>query len=124
MRRFLIEGSQRRYPNVYMSLSTGINFRTEAHRELIKACADDRILVESDIHRIDQCTPRTWAILCRVAEVKGWDIEQQWNDDNGDGVGAVQRLERNWMAFEKAGFMRKEKRKARKKADVKDADVE
>jgi hypothetical protein len=111
---------------VYLSQSTGINFRSDAHRELIASCAPERLLVESDIHRIDQCAGRSWAILLRVAEVKGWHVEEdEWEDDDppiasghGTDWGAVRRLEANWRAFEKAGMVRKEKRKVRKRKDA------
>jgi hypothetical protein len=116
---------QRRFPNVYLSQSTCINFRSDAHRELIAACAPERLLVESDIPRIDQCAGRSWAILLRVAEVKGWHVEDDdWGDDDPDGAGqgedwgAVRRLEANWRRFERAGWVRKEKRKTRKRKDT------
>jgi hypothetical protein len=111
---------------VYLSQSTVINFRSDAHRELIAACAPDRLLVESDISRIDQCAGRSWAILLRIAEVKGWHVEEdEWENGDepfacghGTDWGAVRRLEANWRAFEKAGVVRKEKRRVRKRKDA------
>jgi hypothetical protein len=60
-----------------------------------------------------------------VAEVKGWHVEDDdWGDDDSDVAGhsedwgAVRRLEANWRRFERAGWVRKEKRKARKRKDT------
>ncbi|ESK92701.1 dnase family scn1 [Moniliophthora roreri MCA 2997] len=94
---------QRKYSNVFLSLSTTINGRSPNHRVLIDACTPDRILVESDFHDVSECTERTWDIVKTIAEVKGWHIETEWAEE-GDGVqpGVVHTLERNWRSF-KAG---------------------
>jgi hypothetical protein len=50
--------------------------------------------------------------------------DDDWGDDDSDVAGhsedwgAVRRLEANWRRFERAGWVRKEKRKARKRKDT------
>lgn len=96
-----------------MSLSTAINFRSDAYSELIRACDDSRILVESDVDALEHCTARTWAMIKRIAEIKNWQVEDKWE---GEGEGIVHRLLQNWQAFERAGYVRpvKKKKKYRK----------
>ena len=69
-------------------------------------CASDRILVESDFHDLRRSAPYTWHMLRTVAAVKGWPVEDRWDD--GDAAvpepqqwGAVRRLAENWRAFER-----------------------
>lgn len=92
---------EKRHPNVYLSFSTGINGRSEAYRALIKAADPSRILVESDWNSVGECASRTWDILCIVAEVKGWKVEEDmWDvDAPKDDWGVFRRLEANWLAF-------------------------
>ncbi|KAJ8084578.1 Cut9-interacting protein scn1 [Marasmius tenuissimus] len=111
---------QKKYSNIYLSLSTVINSRSPNHMALIEACAPDRILVESDFNDVAMCTERTWEMLRIVADVKGWSLETEWLDEVNESDeaewGVVRRLEKNWRAF-KAGnhapvgtLSRKEKR--------------
>ncbi|GBE77438.1 hypothetical protein SCP_0103130 [Sparassis crispa] len=110
---------QKEHPNVFLSLSTAINGRSPAHRALISACASHRILVESDFHDVRHSTAYTVRMLRTVAEVKGWTVEDAWNDGL-DGVGdedrwgAVRRLEANWRRFEKGGHQPNRKKPRRK----------
>ncbi|KAH7910444.1 hypothetical protein BJ138DRAFT_1152894 [Hygrophoropsis aurantiaca] len=90
---------ERKHPNVFLSLSTTINGRSEAHKALIAACSSQRILVESDINQVNQCTERTWRMLLTVAEVKGWRVEIEWSDCVEDEWGAVRHLAHNWEVF-------------------------
>ncbi|TDL28087.1 TatD DNase family Scn1 [Rickenella mellea] len=93
---------ERAHPNLYLSLSTAINARSSSHKSLIAAASADRLLAESDIHEISQCLGRTWDMLCIIADVRGWEVEQEWDDDTGipeDHWGVVRRVENNWKAF-------------------------
>lgn len=111
---------EKRHPNVFLSLSTAINSRSANHRALIAACAPSRLLVESDFCNVRFCTTRTWDMVRIVAEVKGWRIEQDWEeeDENADEDkwGVVRRLEQNWLRFVKGGHKQvaKASRKNRK----------
>jgi len=111
---------EKKHTNIYLSLSTAINVRPNSsnHKLLIEACAADRILVESDFHDVDHCTQRTWDMLRIVAEVKGWAVEEEWQEASEDvnQWGVVRRLEANWSAFERGGHIpvvREKKRKDR-----------
>jgi len=123
---------EKSHPNTYISLSTVINVRpnSSTHLSLIKACSPTRMLVESDFNTIDQCTQRTWDMVCVIAEARGWHVESVWNyPDANDGGrsqkeghnkdwGVVKRLEMNWEAFQSGGLgempLDKESRKARR----------
>ncbi|KAJ4002267.1 hypothetical protein F5050DRAFT_1559054 [Lentinula boryana] len=100
----MLKDIQRRYPNAFLSLSTVINGRSPNHISLIKVCDPLRILVESDYNDVDMCTEQTWDMVRTVADVKGWPIETEWNEDNDHSSerGTVRRLEENWLRF-KAG---------------------
>ncbi len=108
---------QKRHPNAFLSLSTAINARSPAHKELIAACASDRILVESDFHDIRRSAPYTWHMLRTVAAVKGWAVEDHWDDaapEDEAQWGAVRRLEENWKAFERGRHRPHAKRRQRR----------
>ncbi|KXN88838.1 Cut9-interacting protein scn1 [Leucoagaricus sp. SymC.cos] len=91
---------ERKHPNIFLSLSKLVNGRSAAYKALIAACADDRILVESDCYDINLCTPLTWDLLKTVAEVKKWDIESAWTDSSDpERWGAVRRIEHSWCRF-------------------------
>ncbi|KAI0348301.1 TatD DNase family Scn1 [Trametopsis cervina] len=108
---------QRKHRNVFMSLSTAINERSPGHRDLIAACPDDRILAESDYPVISRSTPQTWNMILRIAEVKGWNVEQEWVDDTPEeNWGTVRKLERNWILFEKGRHTLPPKKKSRNRA--------
>ncbi|KAF8215927.1 hypothetical protein K438DRAFT_1901689 [Mycena galopus ATCC 62051] len=90
----------KKHDNVFMSLSTTINGRSNKLNALIAACASARLLIESDINNIDYCTPRCGEILQLVARVKGWSVERGWEDElDKDEWGVVRRIEENWKAF-------------------------
>ncbi|EPQ60250.1 Metallo-dependent hydrolase [Gloeophyllum trabeum ATCC 11539] len=94
---------ERVHPNVFLSLSTCINSRSPNHVALIKACAANRLLAESDIHDVNYCAPYTWDMIRTIANFKGWRIEEQWDYDDGskeEEWGVVKRLEENWKAFQ------------------------
>ena len=84
---------------LYMSLSTGINGKSSGHRALIAACAPDRILVESDTHDPSECASRTWDMICIVAQVKKWSLENKWTEEESKEPGAIMQLARNWDVF-------------------------
>ncbi|OSD06213.1 Metallo-dependent hydrolase [Trametes coccinea BRFM310] len=107
------EQLSKRHPNVFLSLSTAINARSPAHRTLIAACAPDRILVESDFHDVRLSAPYTWHMLRTVAEVKGWHVEEEW-DENVEEWGAVRRLEENWRMFVRGEHRERTRRKERR----------
>ncbi|KAJ7651668.1 TatD DNase family Scn1 [Mycena polygramma] len=90
----------KKHSNVFMSLSTTINGRSNNLEALIAACPPDRLLIESDIDNIDQCTERCIDIIKVVARVGGWSIEEEWVDElDKEHWGVVRRLEANWRAF-------------------------
>ncbi|OJT04445.1 Cut9-interacting protein scn1 [Trametes pubescens] len=96
----------KRHPNAFLSLSTAINGRSPAHRALAAACAPDRLLVESDFPDVRGSAPYTWNMLRTVADVKGWRIEDAWDDSAPEAEwGAVRRLEENWKLFERGGHV-------------------
>ncbi|KAF7311133.1 TatD DNase family Scn1 [Mycena chlorophos] len=85
------------HPNIFMSVSTTINGRSRNLRSLITTCLPDKLLIESDYNAIEPSTSQCLEILGIVAEVKGWQIETDWKEEDTDG--AVHRLEANWKAF-------------------------
>ena len=106
---------QKKHPNVFLSLSTVINSRAPAHRELVAACPTGRLLVESDFHDIRYSAPYTWNMLRTVADVKGWHVEDTWDADVAEAEwGAVRRLEENWKAFERGAHKPYVRRKLRR----------
>ncbi|KAJ7193330.1 TatD DNase family Scn1 [Mycena pura] len=95
-----LQAGIKRHPNVWMSVSTTINGRSNNLNALIAVCAPDRILIESDTDSINKCTERCLEILHIVAQVKGWPIEDDWMDELEEAErGAVRRLEANWKTF-------------------------
>ncbi|KAJ4478002.1 hypothetical protein C8R41DRAFT_897140 [Lentinula lateritia] len=100
----MLKDIQRRYANAFLSLSTVINGRSPNHLSLLKVCDPLRILVESDYNDVDMCTEQTWGMIRTTADVKGWTIETEWNENESDSSkwGVVRRLEENWLRF-KAG---------------------
>jgi len=103
--------AQRKYCNVFISLSTTINGRSENHKKLIATVSPKRLLVESDLYTMSELAPQTVQMLKTVSEIKGWPIEQEWIDDRipENEWGAVRRLEANWKAFVKGGHRPEEK---------------
>jgi len=60
--------------------------------------------VESDIDNIDHCAERTWDMLRTIAEIKGWRVEDEWEDDLEESQwGAVRKLHENWKRFQRQG---------------------
>ena len=93
---------QSKHSNVFLSLSTVINGRSPNYKKLIAACSPSRILVESDYNNIDDCTERTWEMLKIVAGIKGWHVEDIWEDSPDKSKwGAVRRLYENWKTFQR-----------------------
>lgn len=81
-----------------------INSRSPAHRDLIAACLDDRILAESDYNNPGSLEEQTWDMVHRIADVKGWTVESEWLEEvPGEEWGVVRRLEHNWAAFSAGG---------------------
>ncbi|OBZ79886.1 Cut9-interacting protein scn1 [Grifola frondosa] len=110
---------EKKHTNVFLSLSTVINARSPAHKALITACSPHRILVESDFHDVQYSAERTWEMLLIIAEVKGWHVEESWDEDyekaGEERWGAVRRLEENWKAFERGGHRPATKKNDRRK---------
>ncbi|KAJ7675331.1 hypothetical protein B0H17DRAFT_1081002 [Mycena rosella] len=97
-------GLQKKHANVFLSLSTVINGRSNNMNALIAACPSDRILIESDFNDINMCTERCIEMLNVVARAKGWHVEEEWLDDvAASDWGIVRRLEANWKAFRDGG---------------------
>jgi hypothetical protein len=89
-----------------MSLSTVINTRSPAYRNLIATCTDDRILVESDFNDASCSTGQCWDMIQKIADVKGWPVEEEWVDDlASESWGVVRRLEHNWSLFRNGGHV-------------------
>ncbi|KAF8910141.1 hypothetical protein CPB84DRAFT_1355249 [Gymnopilus junonius] len=112
---------ERRHENVFLSLSTVINHNHGSLQALIAECSPGRILAESDYNDIDMCTSQTWDMIQLIAEVKGWSIETEWNEeDEADEAkwGVVRRLEKNWIKF-KNGYhpTRRAKKKKTKRPE-------
>jgi Tat protein secretion system quality control protein TatD with DNase activity len=79
--------------DVYFSFSTVINLSTAGGEsrfpDVVRACPDDRVLVESDLHFAGEEMDRVLEDVCRrVCEIKGWALE--------DGVA---RIRRNYEKF-------------------------
>lgn len=83
---------------VYFSFSICVNYSTGGHErerkkhiadEVVRACPDDRILVESDLHTAGEDMDEFLEEMYRkVCEVKGWDL-----------VSGVERIKQNYEAF-------------------------
>ncbi|KAF9785561.1 TatD DNase family Scn1 [Thelephora terrestris] len=112
---------EKKYCNIFISLSAIHNTRSENHKKLIETVSPQRLLIESDYNTMSELTPQTIKMLNTVSKIKGWPIEQEWTDDGDiDGVGArlnipegewgaVRRLEVNWKAFLKGGHRPEQK---------------
>ncbi|KAJ6483894.1 TatD DNase family Scn1 [Mycena vulgaris] len=100
---------QKGHRNVFLSLSTVINGRSNNLPALIAACSFDRLLIESDFNDIDMCTERCVEMLHIVSRAKGWHVEEEWLDEVAENEwGVVRRLEANWNAFRDGGKLRKD----------------
>lgn len=108
--------TQKRHPNVFLSLSTGLNLRSSNYQKLVTAVAPTRILVESDYHDVTECAGRTLAMVGHIAEARGWSVEDHvWSPGTDSSVsegvtsvhredwGVLRRLEANWRVFERGG---------------------
>lgn len=78
---------------VFFSFSTVINLSTAGGEskfpDVVRACPDDRVLVESDLHTAGDEMDRALEDICRrVCDVKGWPLEE-----------GVQRLRKNYEDF-------------------------
>jgi len=94
---------ERNYPNVFLSLSIAINAKHGGLRALIEAASPDRLLVETDWNDITHSTESLWEILMLIAEVKGWRVEETWEEEARGEPGAVRRIEQNWSSFRSGG---------------------
>ncbi|CAL1694536.1 unnamed protein product [Somion occarium] len=113
---------EKKHANVYLSLSTVINSRSPAHRDLIAACAPHRILAESDYHAIRYLPQQTWDMVRTIAEVKKWRIEDEWTytdqDTNVEQWGVVKRLEENWKRFQIADHIPVKRKRDRRQLEL------
>ncbi len=78
---------------IFFSFSVVVNLSTAATEakfpDVIRACPDDKLLVESDIHRAgDEMDDLLEQMYRRVCKIKGWELR--------DGV---ERIRRNYEAF-------------------------
>ncbi|ROW05592.1 hypothetical protein VSDG_00164 [Cytospora chrysosperma] len=83
---------------VFFSFSMCVNYSTGGHErerkkhmadEVISACPDDRVLVESDLHTAGEDMDHALEEMYRkVCEVKGWDLRE-----------GVERIRENYEAF-------------------------
>ncbi|OCH89561.1 TatD DNase family Scn1 [Obba rivulosa] len=119
---------ERQHSNVFLSLSTVINARSTAHKALIATCSPNRILVESDFNDIRLSGPYTWDMLLTVAEVKGWRVEEVWDEGTAGNDaaqwGAVRRLEENWNAFVRGNHEPVKKKRDRKRLVLDESESE
>jgi len=107
---------EKNHPNIYLSLSTVINARSPAHKDLIATCDPKRILAESDYNDIKLSTPKTCEMIRVIGEIKGWPVETEWVQDLAeDQWGVVRKLEENWMDFAKGNHVEKRKKLAESK---------
>ena len=92
---------QKAHPNVFISLSTAINSRSEKHRQLILECDEHRLLAESDYPEASMCAAQTWSMVETIAEIRQWPLETEWTEQEPEPAkwGVVRRLERNWARF-------------------------
>ncbi|KAK4038229.1 Cut9-interacting protein scn1 [Parachaetomium inaequale] len=79
--------------DVFFSFSTVINLSTAGGEsrfpDVVRACPDDRLLVESDLHCAGEEMDRVLEDICRrVCEIKGWALEE-----------GLARIRRNYEAF-------------------------
>jgi len=118
---------EKAHNNVYLSLSSIINTRSQSYEGLIEACASDRILVETDFNDAKYCAERTWEMLLVIARVKNWKVEESDEEVNSDiaNLGAIRRIRDNYDAFVQGNHPRvmpKETGKIRKRNNFPHAD--
>lgn len=100
--RLLTCGTQRKHNNIFLSLSSVINSRSPNHRDLIRECSPNRLMVESDYNDAAYLTTQTWDMVKTISEVKGWPIEEYWEDDLPEEKwGVVHRLKNTFHLFER-----------------------
>ncbi|CCA67160.1 related to Cut9 interacting protein scn1 [Serendipita indica DSM 11827] len=89
------------HANIFLSLSTAINSRSDKHRQLIRECDEHRLLAESDYPEAGMCASQTWSMVETIADIRQWPVETEWDEKEPDpgNWGVVRRLERNWAQF-------------------------
>ena len=116
--------------NIFLSLSSIINGRSENHEHLIRHCRADRLLAESDYNDIKFVTSQTWEILETISRIRGWPLETSWESgapEEQEAWGTVRRLEANFGVFLKGGHKDvppKRNRKLRKQLESYPSDEE
>ncbi len=103
LRYLLSRPAQKSFPNLYMSPSLAISARSPVTSSLIRAVAQERLLVESDTHLIGDTTRRVWAAAVWIGQCRKWRTEG-WSPVKGaETVDAdtetVAILQRNWQKF-------------------------
>ncbi|MDA4132703.1 MAG: TatD family hydrolase [Thaumarchaeota archaeon] len=78
---------------IFFSFSVAVNFSTPAGErktpDVIRACPDDRILVESDLHTAgERMDGMLEAMYRKVCEIKGWELRE-----------GVERIRKNYEDF-------------------------
>lgn len=78
--------------DIYFSFSCVVNFSNPSSEKainVIKAVPDDRILIESDLHRAGEKMDNLLRdIVLKVCEIKGWSLEE-----------GTKRMKENWFKF-------------------------
>ena len=116
--------------NIFLSLSTIINGRSENHEHLIRHCRADRLLAESDYNDIKLVASQTWEILETISRIRGWPLETSWESEPPEEIerwGTVRRLEANFAVFLNGGHKDvppKRNRKLRKQLESYPSDEE
>ncbi|KAJ3573544.1 hypothetical protein NP233_g2364 [Leucocoprinus birnbaumii] len=104
---------EKKHPNIYISLSTAINGKSSSYKALIAACANDRILAESDCDDIQMSTAYTWTMVKDIAEIKEWTVEDSWSEElEEEKWGIVRHLKENWKRFREGNHIPPSQRKS------------
>jgi hypothetical protein len=116
--------------NIFLSLSTIINGRSENHEHLIRALPSRSLVGGERLQRHQVVTSQTWEILETISRIRGWPLETSWESDppeEQEDWGTVRRLEANFAVFLKGGHKDvppKRNRKLRKQLESYPSDEE